>query len=109
MVKDRQPYHDLDLVKSLVSKKKYRVTKRVSSYLLNHGYVDQDIVQNVISSISLSNYYKTNELEHISGAYADIYRHVTYDGEEWYVKLFIDEDQNAYVNIWSLKEEGYGF
>ena len=56
-----------------------------------------------------SNYYKTNELEHISGAYADIYRHVTYDGEEWYVKLFIDEDQNAYVNIWSLKEEGYGF
>ena len=53
MVKDRQPYHDLDLVKSLVSKKKYRVTKRVSSYLLNHGYVDQDIVQNVISSISL--------------------------------------------------------
>ena len=109
MFKHKRPYHDLDLVKSLISGKKYRITKRVSNYLLNHGYADQDIVQGVISSISLSNYYKTDELEHLPGTYADIYRHVTYDSEEWYVKLFIDEDRNAHVNIWSLKEEGYGF
>lgn len=103
------PFYDLDLVKSLISGNKYRLTRRVSRYLLNHGYIDQDIVQGVIASISLSNYYKTDELEHLSGTYADIYRHVIYDSEEWYVKLFIDKDQNMYVNIWSLKEDGYGF
>ena len=109
MRSSRGPCHDLGKIKELVMKSRYRTTKRVRDYILNHGYDYAETVEDVICSIEEGHYHKTDELEAIPGTFADIYRHVDCYEEEWYVKLFMDDDGTPSVQIWSLKEDGYLF
>lgn len=88
---------------------RYRTTRRVRDYILNHDYDYAETVEDVICSIREEHYYKTIELKKRRGVLADIYRHVECYEEEWYVKLFMDDDGTPLVQIWSLKEEGYQF
>lgn len=109
MRSSRGPCHDLGKIKELVMKSRYRTTKRVRDYILNHGYDYAETVEDVICSIEEEHYHKTDELEAIPGTFADTYRHVECYEEEWYVKLFMDNDGTPSVQIWSLKEDGYLF
>jgi len=106
---NKGPCYDLETVKRLVSYDCYYTTSRVRKYLINHGYVVDETVSDVIQSIQPSNYYKSDELHNRQGVYADIYRRVKCHDEEWYVKLFINEDGSTSVSIWSLKEDGYQY
>lgn len=109
MRSNKEPCRDLATVQKLVAQGKYRSSKRVRGDIRNHGYDYEETVEDVISSIEPHHYYKTDELEHIPGTFADIYRHIECYDEEWYVKFFFDKDDNELVIIWSLKPDGYAF
>lgn len=105
----KEPCYDLAKVQRLVKQNKYRTSKKVRSYLRDHGYDPAGTVEDVICSIELKHHYKTDELNNIPGTFADIYRHVGCYGEEWYVKFFFENDNDQLVVIWSLKEDGYPY
>lgn len=105
----RGPAYNLDEVKRLVERGSYLVTKRVENYLTNHGMSMRWAVEGVVGAMDENDYCKSDELRAKPGTIADIYRHVWFDDQEWYVKLFIDLDGDVTVEIWSLKEDGYGF
>lgn len=109
MVKSGKPVNDLATVKELVACGNYVVSKRVMGYLVNHDYAYDETVEDVVAAIVPGDFFKSSQLKHMPGVYADIYRHVKCYGEEWYVKLFLEATGEAIVLIWSLKEEGYGF
>lgn len=109
MRQKRQPIYNLDQVKQLVREGRYLTSKRVSGYLLNHGYLIDELVKDVIDSIDEENFEKSDELLYLPGVYADIYRHVECYDEKWYVKFFLDPSGEMQVRIWSLKEDGYQF
>lgn len=75
----------------------------------NHNYDYDETVEDVICAIEPHHHYKTDELKNIPGKFADIYRHVECYEEEWYVKLFVDDEGSPVVQIWSLKEDGYPY
>ena len=102
-----KPTYDLAEIKFLVRTGKYLTSARIRNYLLNHDYPPPDTTEDVINAILKTNFYKSVELHNAPGIYADVYRHVNCYSEEWYVKLFIDENQKIrLVSIWSLNEEG---
>lgn len=103
------PCFDLAEIKRLVSESRYVASSRVRKYLINHGYIVSEVVVDVVCSIEGEDYYKSDELKNRPGTYADIYRHVKCYGEEWYVKLFLDDDEGPTVSVWSMKEDGYQF
>lgn len=109
MGSSKGPYHDLDLIKELVGRSKYRTTKRVRDYLRNHGFIPHETVEDVVYSIEERHFYKTIELDHLPGVNADVYRKVECYEDEWYVKLFLDGEGSPYVQVWSLKENDYQF
>lgn len=103
------PRYDLAKVQALVREAKYLTTLRVRSYLLNHGYDPNETVEDVVYAIQPRHFHKSSELDKYPGIFADIYRHVECYETEWYVKIFLDEDEKPRVSIWSLKEEGFQF
>lgn len=105
----KEPHYSLEFAQKLVKESSYRTTKRLRNNLRNHGYIVDETIEDVFAAICPENYYKTDELENLQGVFADIYRHVICYGEEWYVKFFIEENGNASLEIWSLKEEGFTY
>ena len=102
-------HYDLTKVQALVREAKFLTTMRVRSYLLNHGYDPNETVKDVVCAIQPHHFHKSSELDKRPGVFADIYRHVECYETEWYVKIFLDDDENPRVSIWSLKEEGFQF
>lgn len=47
------------------------------------------------------------ELEKIPGIWADVYSGFEYEGENWYVKFFIDAEGTARLNVMSANWDGY--
>lgn len=73
-----------------------------------YGRIDVGrFVVDVVNSIRPEDFYKSDELDVIPGTFADIYRNVECEGDEWYVKLFVDEDGGATVQVLSANWEGY--
>ena len=105
MPKGNKPLYDLTVVKNMIREGSYTVTKRVLGYLGNHGYVVDEVVEDVFESISESDFSKSIQLEKIPGGIADVYRYVNCYGEEWYVKFFI-EGGSLRVRVLSLNAEG---
>ena len=103
-----KPAYALDNVKRLASDGHLSVNRRPRQFILNR-YDRTDVgrfVEEIIDSIRPENFYKSDELEVIPGTFADIYRNVEYDGDEWYVKLFVNEDGDASVQVLSANWEG---
>lgn len=89
-----------------IAQRNARITDRPIAWLVNHGYEDPyEVAAGVFGVMSRSDYYKTDELRAIPGTYADIYRFVPWDGEEWYVKFFFRSDGEMLLEIWSLNWE----
>ncbi len=95
------PFYDLSIVQEIaLDLRKCRPTKKVINWLDNHGYRKR-FVQDIILALRDTDHRKTTQLEHLPETHADIYN-LDYEGEEWYVKLFIDSDTGQIVvRIWS--------
>ncbi|MGI6033757.1 MAG: type II toxin-antitoxin system MqsR family toxin [Coriobacteriales bacterium] len=110
MARPRGPEYDLEEVKRLAAAEKLKLSMRVDCYLRNHGYgIPMECAMDVIASLDESCFYKTIMLEKRDGKPADVYRGVECLDETWYVKLFVDSDGDAVVQVWSMKEDGYAF
>ena len=105
MPKGNKPLYDLTVVKNMIREGSYTVTKRVLGHLGNHGYVVDEVVEDVFESISESDFSKSIQLEKIPGVIADVYRYVNCYGAEWYLKFFI-EGGSLRVRVLSLNAEG---
>lgn len=108
-MRQRGPTYDLASVKRAVASGDVTLTRRVRSYLTSHapGGVEETTL-GVFGAMRAGHFHKTDELDALPGVMADIYKGVPYDGTEWYVKFFV-HDGLATVDVWSLKEDGYGF
>lgn len=103
----RGPRYSLAEARAAVARGNVHVTSRPLAWLANHGYEDvSEVVSGVFASMTRSDYYKTDELKNMSGTYADIYRMVPWDDEEWYVKFFFRSDGKMLLEVWSLNWEG---
>lgn len=56
MPKGNKPLYDLTVVKNMIREGSYTVTKRVLGHLGNHGYVVDEVVEDVFESISESDF-----------------------------------------------------
>lgn len=81
---------------------------RVSSLLTDHGRYDiSAFISELFGAIYPSNFVKSMELEKIPGIWADVYSGFEYEGENWYVKFFIDAEGTARLNVMSANWDGY--
>lgn len=107
MRRKQAPTYDLENVKQLASSGKAILTRRARSYLYNQGWIDIDeIVNGVFDAMSPDDFYKATRLENYPDMTADVYRGMLYDDEEWYVKFFIDDDENVVLHVWTLCVDG---
>ncbi|MDY4521983.1 MAG: type II toxin-antitoxin system MqsR family toxin [Atopobium sp.] len=101
------PTYDLEYAKQLIADKKAFLTSRARASLTNHGYTNvQQLISGVFNVMCPEDFYKSDELEKRPGIFADIYKGVWYNNEEWYVKFFIADDGNEHVELWSFKPDG---
>ena len=104
-----KPTYHLDEIKRLTSSGHLSISRRPRQFILNrYGRTDVgQFVRDIIENIDPEDFYRSDELEVIPGTFADIYRNVEYDDEQWYVKLFINDDGEASVQVLSASWEGY--
>ncbi len=101
---ENKPSYELRRVKRLCSSGDIRVTRRVSEWLRNHGYIRvQAFVKGLISNLSEQDFYKSIKLDTFPGCYGDVYK-TSYEENEWYVKFLIEE--NSTVLVLSSKYDG---
>ena len=102
-----KPYYDINEVLDLINKYQYDGTKRVIHWLQNHGYFEMSQIQNVICAIPKSGIFsKTVQLRENPDKKADVYL-VEYDEYSWYVKFYLDKDEEElYVQVLSCHWEG---
>ncbi len=97
----RHPSYDLNDAKKLVADDAFSVGGRASRFVRNHyGGCVGEVVKEVFASIDPDGFRKTMELEKRPGTMADVYG-CEYDGTSWYVKFFIDDEEQLRVRIWS--------
>lgn len=103
-----KPTYDLDKVKQIaLDGERLNVSGRTLQWLANHGYPDYETVQNIVLSLKEAHFYKSDELVNIPGMYGDIYQ-PEYDGEIWYVKLFLSSLGNReIVRVWTCCLDGF--
>lgn len=104
----QHPAYSLEEARRLVRGGRVSFTKRARRFVQNHyGYFDfNDVSLGVFEAMGDEHFYKSEELEHRPGTYADIYKGMVYDGIEWYVKFFVDEDGEARVEVWTMCWDG---
>ena len=110
-----RPTYDLEEVKKLAREGSATLSGRVRRFLDNHVEArDKDaFVCGLINSIQPERFDKAVELIFLPGTFADVYRHVPYlsgngnELEEWYVKFYIDSNNELEVSILSANYEGF--
>lgn len=101
-----KPTYDLVEVRTLVGRGQTMLSSRARRWPRNHGWLDiDDLLVRVFDAMGPESFYKSAELERRPGTYADIYKGMTCDETDWYVKFFIDGEQTV-VQVWSLCEDG---
>ena len=105
----RRPTYDLDEVKQLAARKQMRINGRITGFLRNRYGIARPatFISDLIASVSADDFYKSEAMRHIPGVWADIYRHVKFDDEEWYIKFFIDRDGTVALSVLSATWEYY--
>lgn len=102
----QRPTYSLEEAKALVRDGRSSLTRRVRSHLQNEGWTDiGEVATGVFESMEDSDFYKSDEIDFMPGTYADIYRGTPFDGDEWYVKFYIEQGV-ARVQVLSLTEDG---
>lgn len=103
-----RPRYPLDEVKRLAADRRLMIAGRPRRFILNrYGITNiSGFVSTLIAAIEPENFRKSDELRIESGVFADIYSGVHFEGEEWYVKLYIDGGETCVV-ILSANWDGY--
>lgn len=97
MKKERaRPTYDLEETKALVSRGEYRIASRPARFVRNHLGNPSVFVPEIIGSIAAGDFRKAVELDIRPGTFADVYA-CEYDGEDWYVKFYVDEEGSLAV------------
>lgn len=86
------PTYDFHEAKRLVKQRRFRLLGKAARFIKNrYDGNPADVVVDVFSSLTSQDFQKTMELDTIPDVYADVYR-PTYDGIEWYVKFYIENE-----------------
>jgi hypothetical protein len=107
-----QAYFDLGLAKKLVRQNKFSITRKGSSWLINHGFDAEGTVKRVVSELKPAELFKVYPPNVPGGNWADAYHyHRRNEGfdQELYVKFTIEEGSGLVVIILSCKEWNYGW
>ena len=91
-----RPSYSLDEAKALVAENRYRATSRPIRFVSNHLGNPAVFIPEIVASIAESDFRKSMELDIRPGTFADVYV-CEYDGEDWYVKFYVDEEGNLAV------------
>lgn len=100
-----RPTYDLSKVKELVASGNFNATKRVSNFIRNHAGRPKMVIGGVFENAHEVDFVKSIELNIYPGTYADVYL-VNYDGEDWYLKFYIDGNK-TFVQVLSCNIDGY--
>ena len=102
------PSYSLDYAKELVASGRYGFTKRGRNFVVNHyGRFDLDeICSAIFETMKPEDFHKSEELKALPGTFADIYKGMSYDDVEWYVKFYIDDSGQATVSVWTMCWDG---
>lgn len=103
------PTYSLDEVKHLAREGRMIINRRSRTFITNRYDCAAlgNFVRDLICSVEPQDFYKSDELEKIPGTFADIYKGTFFEEEEWYIKLFIDEEGQAQLNVLSANWDGY--
>jgi len=97
------PRYDPALVRRLARENRVVSTLRVAGWLINHGYDAREQLTKTLVRVDRSAVW-VGSCVLANGEIADEYI-VAVEGVEWYVKIYVDEEQAA-VNVWSCWWEG---
>ena len=100
------PTYNLDEARSLVAQGDYILTKKVTDWLINHGFDSSETVEEVFHSLSEEGFHKTIPLDKRPDTYADVY-FADLEDEQWYVKFFIEDGGSRIVDVWSCRPDGF--
>jgi hypothetical protein len=87
-----KPAYELQSLSICISEGEVYPSKRVISYLANHGYDAGRLSVEVLAIVANGGgrFHKSDELENVPGVWGDIY-YVTYCEEEWCLKFYIED------------------
>ncbi len=91
-----QPSYPLDQIKGLLQQKSFRVTEIALQGAMLMNFVDEDIIECIMTSLSDTHFYKTMPAERIPGLMQDVYK-IRYEGKRVYLKLQISKSGHAVV------------
>lgn len=102
------PSYPLDAAKALATDGRVVLADRARRFLREHCVADgiAKAVREIFDAMGPEHFLKSEELDYRPGTFADIYRGMEYDGIEWYVKFFIDEEGNERLQVWSANWDG---
>lgn len=105
-----RPTYDLEEAKRLSrTYDSMSLNRRIGAFLQNRYGIRKPkaFVSKLICSITPADFLKSEELEIKPGVWADVYQGVQFEGEEWYVKFFIDNDDIVQLSVMSAVWDGY--
>lgn len=109
------PTYSLDEVKRLVQSGKVMISGRPRRFIRNRTerYDLVCFIKELFEALEPCDFYKSEELEKIPGVWGDVYRPVPFrepqSGEynNWYVKFYVDRDEESLVVVMSANYDGY--
>lgn len=104
-----RPTHSLGEAKRLAREGRINVNRRTRHFIQNRCERNdiQKVVAELFEAVTEKDFYKSEALDVVPGEWGDVYRHVVYDDEEWYVKFFIRKDGTAVLSVMSANWEDY--
>lgn len=100
-----QPFYGLMRVKSLVSRRRYRITQSALRGAFAMGFDDADVVECVTEVLDRRHFYKTMPARKAVGLMQDVYK-LIYQGRRIYLKLQISRSGYAVVISFKPDESG---
>lgn len=103
-----KPSYSLDEARRLVALREVKLGNRARKFLREHYLAEGPtlVVTEIFKAMCERHFYKSEELQFKPGVFADIYKGMIYDDTEWYVKFFIDEDEQEHLEIWTMVWDG---
>lgn len=98
-----QPSYPLEQIKQLVRQRSFRITETALQGAAMMNFLDEDIIDCVMTYLGDSHFYKTMPAERVPGLMQDVYK-IRYEGERVYLKLQISESGHAVVVAFKADE-----
>jgi hypothetical protein len=107
-----QAHFDLAMTKELIRQNRYAITRKGSSWLINHDFDAEEVIRQVILELESTELFKVYPPKTPEGSWADAYhyrgRTEGFD-EGLYVKFTVEEESGLLVVVLSCKEWNYGW